>query len=98
MISRTSLPIPPPPATGKHSLLPESPSSYVPSPTSLFHPRETCSPIVSPTKPEHSELGSALGPDWHNELRMKGSRFDEVCEYAMRQSQAYLPKVSCLII
>ena len=67
-------------ANVKHSLLPESPSSYVPSPTSSFHPREGCSPIVSPTKPEHSELGSALGPDWHTELRMKGSQFDEVCK------------------
>jgi len=66
-----------PPARETPPVLPESPSSYVPSPTSSFHPRETC----SPTKPEHSELGSALGPDWHTERRMKGSGFSEVCKY-----------------
>ena len=69
------------PARETPPMLLESQSSYVPSPTSSFHPRETCSPIASPTKPEHSELGSALGPDWHTELRMKGSGFSEVCKY-----------------
>ena len=69
-----------PPARETPPMFPESPSSYVPSPTSSFHPRETCSPVASPTKPEHSELGSALGPDWHTERRMKGSGFSEVCQ------------------
>jgi len=58
------------------SVLPESPSSNV---TSSVHPREIyLSPSISPTKLEYCAVGSALGPDWHTELRMKGGGFDEV--------------------
>ena len=57
-------------------MLPESSSSNV---TSSVHPGEIyLSPSISPTKLEYCEVGSALGPDWHTELRMKGGGFDEV--------------------